>query len=157
MAEGKKGGRTAFRPSHPAILPSCDPAMERPSSAGFTMIELLVVVSVIVILATMAMSQHKTTVIRTREAVLSEDLYRMRDAIDQYYADKGEYPQALDSLVSDGYMRTIPKDPFTDNTDSWQTVPSDPDPNNPTAAPGIYNIHIGSDATALNGSKYSDW
>lgn len=121
------------------------------------MIELLVVVSVIVILATMAMSLHKTTVTHTREAVLSEDLFRMRDAIDQYYADKGEYPQALDSLVSDGYMRTIPKDPFTDNSDSWQTVPSDPDPNNPTAAPGIYNVHSGSDATALNGSKYSDW
>jgi len=125
--------------------------------AGFTMIELLVVVSVIIILATMAMSQHKTTVIRTREAVLSEDLYRVRDAIDQYYADKGEYPQALDSLVSDGYLRTLPKDPFTDSSDTWQTVPSDPDPNNPTAAPGIYNLHSGSDATALNGSKYADW
>jgi len=121
------------------------------------MIELLVVVSVIVILATMAMSQHKTTVIHTREAVLSEDLFRVRDAIDQYYADKGEYPQALDSLVSDGYMRTVPKDPFTDSSETWQTVPSDPDPNNPTAAPGIYNLHSGSDATALNGSKYSDW
>jgi general secretion pathway protein G len=131
--------------------------LRKRSSSGFTMIELLVVVSVIVILATMAMSQHKTTVIRTREAVLSEDLYRVRDAIDQYYADKGEYPQALDSLVSDGYMRTLPKDPFTDSSDTWQTVPSDPDPNNPTAAPGIYNLHSGSDATALNGSKYSDW
>jgi general secretion pathway protein G len=131
--------------------------MLRRSSSGFTMIELLVVVSVIVILATMAMSQHKTTVIHTREAVLSEDLFRVRDAIDQYYADKGEYPSALDSLVSDGYLRTVPKDPFTDSTDTWQTVPSEPDPNNPTAAPGIYNLHSGSDATALNGSKYADW
>jgi general secretion pathway protein G len=121
------------------------------------MIELLVVVSVIVILATMAMAQHKTSVIHAREAVLSEDLFRVRDAIDQYYADKGQYPSALDSLVSEGYLRQIPKDPFTDRDDTWQTVPSDPDPNNPTAAPGIYNLHSGSDGTALNGTKYADW
>ena len=121
------------------------------------MIELLVVVSVIVILATMAMSQHKTTVIHTRETVLKEDLFRMRDAIDQYYADKNEYPAALDTLVSDGYMRAVPKDPFTDRADTWQTVPSDPDPNNPTAAPGVYDVKSGSDATGLDGTKYSDW
>jgi general secretion pathway protein G len=121
------------------------------------MIELLVVVSVIIILATMAMSQHKTTVIHTRETVLKEDLFRMRDAIDQYYADKGEYPSALDSLVSDGYLRRVPKDPFTDSAETWQTVPSEPDANNPTAAPGIYDIQSGSDGTALDGTKYSDW
>jgi len=130
---------------------------DRRVDSGFTMIELLVVVSVIIILATMAMSQHKTTVIHTREAVLQEDLFRMRDAIDQYYADKGEYPAALDSLVSEGYMRRVPKDPFTDSADTWQTEPSEPDPNNPTAAPGIYTMHSGSDGTSLSGTKYADW
>ena len=124
---------------------------------GFTLIELLVVISLIVILATMGMPMYKSSVTRSREAVLKEDLFRMRDAIDQYYADKGQYPSALDSLVSEGYLRRIPKDPITDSADTWQTVPSEPDPNNPTAAPGVYDIKSGSDGTALDGTKYSDW
>jgi general secretion pathway protein G len=124
---------------------------------GFTMIELLVVVSLIVILSTMGMGLYKSSVTHSKEAVLKDDLFLMRDAIDQYYADKGQYPAALDSLVSDGYVRKIPKDPFTDSADSWQTVPSEPDPNNPTAAPGIYDVKSGSDGTALDGTKYSDW
>ena len=121
------------------------------------MIELLVVVSLIVILSTMGMGLYKSSITHTKEAVLKDDLFLMRDAIDQYYADKGQYPAALDALVSEGYVRKIPKDPFTDNVDSWQTVPSEPDANNPTAAPGIYDVKSGSDATALDGSKYSDW
>jgi general secretion pathway protein G len=124
---------------------------------GFTMIELLVVISLIVILATMGMGMYKSSVIHSREAVLHEDLFRMRDAIDQYYADKGQYPAALDALVSEGYMRKIPVDPITNSADSWTTIPSEPDPNNPTAAPGIYDVKSGSDGTALDGSKYSDW
>jgi general secretion pathway protein G len=129
----------------------------RRADRGFTMIELLVVISLIVILATMGMGLYKTSVIRAREATLKEDLFQMRDAIDQYYADKGQYPAALDSLVSDGYVRKIPKDPFTDSTDTWQTIPSEPDANNPTAAPGIYDVKSGFDGTALDGTKYSDW
>ena len=76
---------------------------------GFTMVELLVVVSIIVILATMGMTQYRTSVIYSRESVLKEDLFRLRDAIDQYYADKGQYPSTLDALVSDGYVRKIPE------------------------------------------------
>ena len=125
--------------------------------SGFTMIELLVVISLIIILATMGMSQYKTGVVRANEAVLNEDLFRMRDAIDQYSADKGNYPAALDALVSEGYLRKIPVDPFTKSADTWQTVPSEPDPNNPTAEPGIYDVKSGSDGTALDGRKYSDW
>ena len=125
--------------------------------SGFTMIELLVVLSLIVILATMGMSQYRTSVIHSREAVLKEDLFRLRDAIDQYYADKGQYPSSLDGLASDGYLRKIPDDPFTKSNSSWQTVPSEPDPNNPTAQPGVYDVKSGSDGTALDGTKYSDW
>lgn len=121
------------------------------------MIELLVVLSLIIILATIGMTQYRSSVIHSREAVLSEDLFRMRDAIDQYYADKNQYPASLDALVSEGYMRAIPVDPFTKTADSWQTIPSEPDPNNPSAEPGIYNIKSGSDATALDGTKYADW
>ena len=124
---------------------------------GFTIIELLVVVSIIVILATMGMTQYRQSVIYSREGVLKEDLFRMRDAIDQYYADKGSYPGTLDALVSDGYVRKIPDDPFTKSNSSWQTVPAEPDPNNPTAEAGVYDVKSGSDATALDGTKYAEW
>ncbi len=121
------------------------------------MIELLVVVSLITILATMGLAQYRNSVLRSREAVLKEDLFRMRDAIDQYYADRNQYPASLDALVSDGYLRKLPKDPFTESDSTWQTVPAEPDPNNPTAEPGIYDIKSGSDGSALDGTKYSDW
>jgi general secretion pathway protein G len=125
--------------------------------SGFTIIELLVVVSIIIILATMGMTQYRQSVIYSRESVLKEDLFRLRDAIDQYYADKGQYPSTLDALVSDGYVRKIPDDPFTKSNSSWQTVPAEPDPNNPTAEAGVYDVKSGSDATALDGTKYSEW
>ncbi len=135
------------------VTPHPAPDLER----GFTMIELLVVMTLIVILATMGMTQYKTSQIYAREAVLKEDLFRMRDAIDQYYADKGQYPSTIDALVSDGYLRKVPEDPFTKNSTSWQTVPAEPNPTNPTAEPGVYDIKSGSDQTALDGTKYSDW
>ena len=127
------------------------------AQSGFTMIELLVVVSLIVILATMGMTQYRTSVIHAREATLKEDLFRLRDAIDQYYADKGNYPSTIDALVSDGYMRKVPEDPFTRSSTSWQTVPAEPDPSNPTAEAGIYDIKSGSEDTALDGTRYSEW
>jgi general secretion pathway protein G len=124
---------------------------------GFTMIELLIVVSLIVILTTMGMTQYRHSVIYAREGVLKEDLFRLRDAIDQYYADKGKYPASLDALVSDGYLRKIPEDPVTKSTDTWQTVPAEADPNNPSSEPGIYDIKSGAQGTALDGTNYSDW
>jgi general secretion pathway protein G len=133
------------------------PLSRRRSDAGFTLIELLIVVSLIVILASIGMANYHNSVVRAREAVLKEDLFRMRDAIDQYYADKGAYPAELNALVSDGYLRAIPKDPFTQSATSWQTIQSQPDPANPTATPGVYDVKSGSDAVALDGSKYSDW
>jgi len=129
----------------------------RNRDGGFTMIELLVVVSLIVILASMGMTQYRSSVVHAREATLREDLFRMRDAIDQYYADKAQWPSTLDTLVSDGYMRKVPDDPFTRSNSSWQTIPAEPDPNNPTAEPGIYDVKSGSDATALDGTKYAEW
>ena len=124
---------------------------------GFTMIELLVVVSLIVILATMGLTQYRASVIHAREATLKEDLFRMRDAIDQYYADKGKYPATLDALVSDGYVRKLPEDPFTHNSTSWQSIPAEPDPNNPAAEAGVFDVKSGSDETALDGTRYSEW
>jgi general secretion pathway protein G len=125
--------------------------------AGFTLIELMVVISLIVVLASMGLVQYRQSVVRSKEAVLKEDLFRMRDAIDQYYADKNQYPATLTALVSDGYLRQVPKDPFTNSESSWQEVPAEPDPSNPTAQPGVYDVKSGSDASALDGSRYADW
>ena len=124
---------------------------------GFTLLELMVVMTLIVVLATMGMTQYKSSQIYAKEAVLKEDLFRLRDAIDQFYADKGTYPSTLDTLVSDGYLRKVPDDPFTKSNSSWQTVPAEPDPSNPTVEPGVYDVKSGADATALDGTKYSEW
>jgi general secretion pathway protein G len=124
---------------------------------GFTLVELLIVISLISILAAMGLVQYKNSVTSTKESVLRTDLFRMRDAIDQYYADKGKYPSALDSLVSEGYMRKIPEDPITKSSDSWTTVPAEPDPNNPSAEPGVYDVKSGAQGTALDGSSYTEW
>jgi general secretion pathway protein G len=126
-------------------------------AGGFTMIELLVVVSLVVILASIGMAQYRNGVTRAKEAVLKEDLFRLRDVIDQYYADKQQHPQTLEALVTEGYLREIPKDPFTGSADTWQIVEAEPDPANPSTDLGIYNVKSGSDKTALDGSKYSDW
>ena len=126
-------------------------------SAGFTLIELLVVLTLIIILASVGLAQYKNSVVHAKEAVLKDDLFKLNEAIDQYYADKGQYPSSLDSLVSDGYIRAIPVDPFTNSASSWQTVPAEPDPNNPTAQGGLYAVQSGSDQTALDGTKYADW
>jgi general secretion pathway protein G len=127
------------------------------STDGFTLIELLIVIALITILASMGVVQYRNSIQSSREAVLRTDLFRMRDAIDQYYADKGKYPASLDTLVTDGYMRKIPEDPITKSTDTWQTEPAEPDPSNPSDQPGIYNVKSGATGTALDGSSYSDW
>ena len=129
----------------------------RTRSDGFTLIELLIVVSLIVVLATLSLVTYRNSVQRGREAVLKEDLFRIRDAIDQHYADKGKYPENLDALVSAGYLRAIPVDPMTQSATTWETVQAEPDPTNLTAEPGVYNVKSGSEGEALDGSKYKEW
>jgi general secretion pathway protein G len=129
----------------------------RCAQSGFTLVELLIVISLISILAAMGIVQYRNSVIATRESVLHTDLFRMRDAIDQYYADKGKYPGTLDALVSEGYMRKLPEDPITKSSDTWITVPAEPDPNNPSAEPGVYDVKSGAQGTALDGTSYSDF
>jgi general secretion pathway protein G len=133
------------------------PSRGRQAAGGFTLVELLIVISLIALLAAMAVVQYRNSVRRSEEAVLKTNLFRMNDAIDQYYADKNKYPASLDALVSDGYLRAIPEDPITKSRDTWQTVPAEPDPNNPSAETGIYTVKSGAQGTALDGSNYSDW
>jgi len=127
------------------------------AARGFTLIELMIVMSLIVILAGIGLAMHANSQIRAREAVLKEDLFRMRDAIDQYYADKNQYPPSLDALVTDKYLRALPVDPFTSSADTWRTTMSEIDVANPSATPGIFDVKSGSDRTSLEGTPYSNW
>lgn len=129
----------------------------RSSAAGFTMIEILIVMSLIVILAAVGMTQYKNSITRAEEATLKENLFRMRDAMDQFYADKNKWPSDLSELVSEGYIREVPIDPMTKSKDTWQTKQAEADPNNPASTGGIDDVHSGSERTALDGSRYSDW
>src|SRR6186997_3237330 len=97
-----------------------------PQTSGFTLMEMMIVMVLIVILAGIGLTMYGNSVTRAKEAVLKEDLYRMRDAIDQYYADKNKYPASLEQLVEDKYLRGVPTDPFTQSTSSWQTVQAEP-------------------------------
>ena len=125
--------------------------------SGFTLIELMVVMSLIVILAGIGLAMHANSQTRAREAVLKEDLFRMRDAIDQHYADKNAYPASLEELVAQKYLRAIPEDPFTASTTTWQTVMSEIDPANPSVQPGVFDVKSGSDRTGMNGTRYAEW
>jgi general secretion pathway protein G len=132
-------------------------AATRRAAAGFTLIELMVVVALISVLAGMGVVMYRNSIVRTQEAVLREDLFRMRDAIDQYYADKAKYPASLEALVSDGYLRRVPVDPITHSSETWVTVPSEPDPGDPTAEVGIFDVKSGAEGTSIDGSNYADW
>ena len=121
------------------------------------MIELLVVMTLIVVLATVGMTQYRQSVTRAEEAVLKENLFRMRDAVDQFYADKNKYPSNLAELSSEGYIREVPTDPMTKSKDTWTTTQAEPDANNPASQVGIYEVKSGSDRTALDGTRYADW
>ncbi len=127
------------------------------TARGWTLVELLIVISLIIVLAGISLASYRTAVTRSREAVLKEDLFRMRDAIDQYFADRDEYPPALDALVSDGYLRAIPEDPFTLSTTTWRTVFAEPDFDNPTVTLGVFDVQSGSEGAALDGTPYAEW
>ena len=140
-----------------ALDPALDPAPgSRFPAPGFTIIELLIVMTLIIILASVGMTQYKNSKTAAEEAVLKENLFRMRDAMDQFYADKNKWPADLSELVSEGYIREVPTD-ITKSKDTWQTSQAEPDANNPASAGGIDNVHSGSDGTALDGTRYADW
>jgi general secretion pathway protein G len=122
---------------------------------GFTLLELITVISIIAILTAIALPNYKAAIIQSKEAVLREDLFQFRDRIDQYYADKGKYPESLEALLEQGYLRRIPPDPFTGSPD-WQIVAAEPDPDDPDAS-GIYDVHSASTLASLGGTPYSEW
>ena len=124
---------------------------------GFTLIELLIVVAIIGIIAGIAVVQLQNAPKKARESVLKEDLYALRDCIDQYFADKGKYPESLDTLVQEGYLRKVPVDPITNSSESWQVVHAEATDEDTEGAGGIIDVKSGADGTALDGSRYADW
>lgn len=124
---------------------------------GFSLMELLIVMSILGILASIAAPAYKRQLIKAREAVLAEDLYQMRKAIDQYFADNMRYPDSLEQLISAKYLRQLPKDPFTLSDTSWQIKAPEAASVEETVHGSVFDVASGSDLTGLNGIPYRDW
>jgi len=124
---------------------------------GFTLFEMLAVMVILGILASIAIPSYKRSQIKARESVLAEDLYQMRKAIDAYYADNAAYPDSLDQLASSKYLRAVPRDPFTRSSDTWDCVPPEPADNGQLAEGGCFDVRSGSDLVGGNGIPYQDW
>ena len=131
--------------------------LSRKRSKGFTLIELLVVVAIIGILAGVVVGQYQRSIAKAKEAVLKENLFRTRSAINLYFADKGRYPYDLQALVDDQYLRDMPRDPITGSSDTWNVEFAVADETDISLEPGISDLHSGAAGTALDGSSFAEW
>lgn len=131
--------------------------MRRRGSRGFTLIELLVVIAIIGIVVTVAVGQYQKSIQKAREAVLREDLYIIRTAINQYFADKGKYPADLQALVSDSYLYKIPVDPITGSPETWITEYAEPTEEDISQESGIADVRSGASGAGLDGTSFADW
>lgn len=126
-------------------------------SLGFTLIEMVMVIAIIGILLAMAVPSYRSTIRASQEAVLRDDLFQMRSLIDQYTLDKQQAPQSLDDLVTAGYLRAIPRDPFTNSSTTWQTTSDDSVMSPDQTEGGISDVHSGASGVGLDGTPYSSW
>jgi general secretion pathway protein G len=124
---------------------------------GFTFVELMVVVTIIVILISMAIPVYTRSIIRSKESVLRNNLTTLRTVVDNYTYDKGKAPQSLQDLVTEGYLRAIPTDPMNNYSTDWRTVMEDATQSASQSEPGIWDVHSGSDKNSLEGTPYSEW
>ena len=131
--------------------------MRRSRQRGFTLIELMVVISIVIILMSVAIPRYQAAILRARETVLRDDLYALRSVIDQYTLDKQKAPQSLQELVDSGYLKTLPVDPFTNSRETWVPVSDDSIMSPDQSQPGIIDVHSGSDQKSSEGTAYSSW
>ena len=129
----------------------------RRREGGFTLIELIIVMAIIAILASIAVPSYLSSMKAAKEAVLKEDLHVMRNAIDSYTMDKEKAPQSLDDLVQAGYLKSIPTDPMTHSSDTWVTNTDDTYEDVDESQPGVNDVHSGSQELGSNGEMYSTW
>jgi general secretion pathway protein G len=137
------------------LLPAAHRPLPTVFSAGFTLLELMIVITIIIILASIVLPQFQKSILATREAVLRDDLFQIRKLIDQYAADKQKLPQSIDELVSSGYMREKPLDPMTGQAD-WREDPGE-DPNLSDGGTGMVDVHSSSSDVGTDGKPYSEW
>ena len=126
-------------------------------NAGFTLVELMIVMAIIGVLAMVAVPSYISAIKHAREAVLKEDLHTLRAAIDSYTMDKQKAPQSLDDLIQDGYLKAVPDDPMTKSSTTWVTDSTDSMHSLDQTDPGIDDIHSGSDETGSDGQPYNTW
>jgi general secretion pathway protein G len=124
---------------------------------GFTLIEMMIVMAIIVIIISVAIPYYQKSIIRTKESVLKNNLFTMRTLIDEYSLDRQKAPQSLQDLVTDGYLRDVPRDPMTGSTDTWKIIQEDAGQAINATEPGIFDVRSGSDKMGLDGTPYSEW
>lgn len=126
-------------------------------SRGFTMVELMIVMTVVTILVSIAVPFYQKSVVRSKESVLRNNLFTLRTVIDEYTIDKGKAPQSLQDLVSEGYLRGVPVDPMTGSDNTWKVIMEDAMTSVNQTEPGIFDVRSGSDKTSLEGTAYAEW
>ncbi len=124
---------------------------------GFTLIELMVVMAIISVLLAIALPIYQKSIVRAKESVLRNNLFTLRNMIDEYTIDKQKAPESLQDLVSDGYLRQIPQDPITGSDQTWKIIMEDTPVGGSTSPAGVFDVRSGSDKTGLDGTAYSDW
>ena len=123
---------------------------------GYTLLELMIVVAIVGILVTLAIPMFQQSAMKAKEAALKQNLFTMRAVIDQFYADRGDYPESLESLVEEKYLRALPVDPFTKSATTWNEIYEEQEEGDDSPA-GVYDVKSGSDGLALNGTPYKEW